>query len=102
MNRKRNRSTYIRFAPFRTWNTGFIRLIHFSIVLIAITGLWIFVAFRVYSEYRKSIRKALESGSRDNAGSQVHVGKSGNEGRFMSELTFKENYFDLVSVITVS
>jgi ATP/ADP translocase len=76
---------------------GFIRLIHFSIVLIAITGLWIFVAFRVYSEYRKSIRKALESGSRDNAGSQVHVGKSGNEGRFMSELTFKENYFDLVS-----
>ncbi|MGD0340378.1 MAG: hypothetical protein ABSA76_01540 [Bacteroidales bacterium] len=76
---------------------GFIRLIHFSIVLIAITGLWIFIAFRLYSEYRKSIRKALESGSRDIAGSEVHQDKSVNEGRFLAELAFRENYFDLVS-----
>jgi ATP/ADP translocase len=75
----------------------FIKLIHFSIVLIAITSLWIFVAFKVYSEYRKSIRKALESGSQDNAPSQDQLEKSGNKGRFISELTFRENYFDLIS-----
>jgi ATP:ADP antiporter, AAA family len=76
---------------------SFIKLIHFSIVLIAITGLWIFVAIKLYSEYRKSIRKALESGSRDNGPSLDQAEESGNKGRFMSELTFRENYFDLIS-----
>ena len=76
---------------------GFIRLIHFSVVLIAITGLWIFVAFKVYSEYRKSIRKTLESGIRDNASLQVQQEIPGKEGNFLAGLTFRENYFDLVT-----
>ena len=40
---------------------SFIKLIHFSWVLFFIILIWVFVAFRLYSEYRKSIRKALES-----------------------------------------
>ena len=76
---------------------SFIKLVHFSVVLIAITCLWIFVAFKVYSEYRKSIRKALESGSQDNDGSNVLQERSGNQGSFMSQLTFRQNYFGLVS-----
>lgn len=76
---------------------GFIRLIHFSVVLIAITGLWIFVAFKVYSEYRKSIGKTLESGNRDNASLLVQQEIHGRKGNFLAGLTFRENYFDLVT-----
>jgi AAA family ATP:ADP antiporter len=74
-----------------------IKLIHFSVVLIAITSLWIFVAFRVYSEYRKSIRKALESENRQDEVSRVQSVKSVAEGSFLADLAFDENYFNLVS-----
>jgi len=43
---------------------SFVKLIHFSLVLIIITLLWIFVAVKLYSGYRKSIRKALETEDR--------------------------------------
>jgi ATP/ADP translocase len=76
---------------------GFIKLIHFSVVLIAITGLWIYVAFKVYYEYRKSIRKALESGNRSKEGSEIQPWKHISEGSFLADLVFNNNYFNLVS-----
>jgi ATP:ADP antiporter, AAA family len=76
---------------------GFIRLIHFSVVLIIITGCWIFVAFKVYFEYRKSIRKALEGGSLLNEVSQIQLEKPANEGSFLADLAFNDNYFAIVS-----
>ncbi len=50
---------------------SFIKLIHFSIVLILITVLWIFVAFKLYAGYRNSIRKALETAGEDKNGLKV-------------------------------
>ena len=40
---------------------SFINLIHFSWILIIILIVWLFVAFRLYSEYRISVKKGLES-----------------------------------------
>jgi ATP/ADP translocase len=76
---------------------GFIKLIHFPVVLFVISGLWIFIAFKVYSEYRKSIRKALESGIRDNIESEVQQEKPKSYESFRAELALRENYFDLVA-----
>ena len=36
----------------------FIKLIHFSWVLFIIIGIWAFVAIKLYSEYRNSIKKS--------------------------------------------
>ena len=41
---------------------SFIKLIHFSWVLFILVVIWLFVAVKLYGEYRKSIRKALETG----------------------------------------
>jgi ATP:ADP antiporter, AAA family len=76
---------------------GFIKLIHFSVVLIVISVCWIFIALKVYTEYRKSIRKALEGGSRLNAGSQAELKENTAEGSFLADLTFNDNYFAIVS-----
>ncbi|MDQ1332893.1 MAG: hypothetical protein QG576_928 [Bacteroidota bacterium] len=77
---------------------SFIQLIHFSLVLIIITLLWILVAVKLYSGYRKSIRKALES---DGQGSEDTVLQSGEDkvlrSRFSAALTFKNEYFSLIS-----
>ncbi len=40
---------------------SFFKLIHFSYVLVAILIIWIFVALRLYKEYRGSLQKALAS-----------------------------------------
>lgn len=74
---------------------SFIRLIHFSLVLFIIIIAWISVAFMLYSEYRKSIRKALET-----VGPQVQPMMddhdfSGN--RFSSSVAFRNDYFRLIS-----
>jgi hypothetical protein len=76
---------------------SFIKLIHFSWVLFTISLMWIFVAFRLYSEYRKSIRKALEK--------VIHTGPEAvnlNEqvifnSRFGARWEFRTDYFSLIS-----
>ena len=76
---------------------SFIKLIHFSWVLFGIAIVWIFMAFRLYSEYRKSIRKALESGRKEiNADIQQHE-QVMLRSRFSAEQVFSENYLNLIS-----
>jgi ATP:ADP antiporter, AAA family len=74
----------------------FIKLVHFSWVLLIITVLWIFAAIKLYSWYRKSIRDALET-----IGDKEELKLKGNEGvylnsRFSSGVAFKNKYFRLV------
>ena len=74
----------------------FIKLIHFSWVLFIIIGIWAFVAMKLYSEYRNSIKKALLSVSPTDEG----VGQSVNvwpQEKFFVERIFKSRYFALVS-----
>lgn len=76
---------------------SFIKLIHFSWVLFFIILIWIFVAFRLYTEYRKSIRKALETVGHDVSGSAFITEQSIFKGRFAAHREFKTDYFGLIS-----
>jgi AAA family ATP:ADP antiporter len=75
---------------------SFIKLIHFSIVLFFITLLWIYFAIRLYSEYRNSIRKALESGKQ----AQLEAGQQHENVVFQNDLSarmlFQNEYYNLI------
>jgi ATP/ADP translocase len=76
---------------------SFIKLIHFSVVLLVLTLIWVFVAVKLYSEYRKSIRNALESGSLAKPEKELHSGTPLMESRFSADLAFKKDYYSLIS-----
>jgi hypothetical protein len=76
---------------------SFIKLIHFSGVLFIIIALWIFVAFRLYAEYRRTIRKSLEV-----VGSETSGNDRGEKFELLSNRTsgkaiLLDNYFNLVN-----
>jgi len=75
---------------------SFIKLIHFSWVLFFFIILWIFVAVKLYNEYRKSIRKALEKGNDANADSETSD-ISMLKNRFAAESSFRKDYFGIIS-----
>jgi ATP:ADP antiporter, AAA family len=74
---------------------SFIKLIHFSLVLLVIIIVWIFFAFKLYNEYRKSIRKALESVGEVAVSSESPTRMILNN-RFSAALEFKSDYFCLI------
>jgi hypothetical protein len=76
---------------------GSIKIIHFSMLLLVIAFLWLYVAFRLYREYRNSIHEAA---------GKVSIVKSelGNsseqydfKNKFVSHLMFRKDYFSLIS-----
>lgn len=76
---------------------SFIKLIHFSWALFILIVIWIFVAFKLYKEYRKSIRRALETVVpvdyvQEIAGNQVVY-----RNRFSADRNFRSDYFSLIS-----
>jgi AAA family ATP:ADP antiporter len=75
---------------------SFVKLIHFSLVLFLIILIWVFVAFRLYKEYRKSIRRALEAVDQSGPGAIIQV-NDGLLGRFSAERAFRAEYFSLIS-----
>lgn len=78
---------------------SFIRLIHFSFVLLVIIVLWIFVSFMLYNEYRKSIRMALETAGDDRDIPAAEDKHTGIKSRFCAHLVLKRDYFSLISGI---
>lgn len=75
---------------------SFIKLIHFSVALLIILLAWIAIAFYLYSEYRKSIQRALETISPETEklplNSVISV-----KNKYSAELAFRRDYFSLVS-----
>jgi ATP/ADP translocase len=76
---------------------SFIELIHFSWVLFIITIIWIFVAVKLYAEYRKSIRKALEPGDILSDDETVYSDKVVLRNKLSAKIAFQNSYFDLIS-----
>jgi len=76
---------------------SFIKLIHFSWVLFMITILWIVMAVRLYSEYRRSIRKALGSVKEGAGVSAALPDKMSLKSRFSAGQAFNESYLNLIS-----
>jgi hypothetical protein len=76
---------------------SFIKLIHFSLVLFFIILLWVFIAFRLYTEYRKSIRKALEAVSDNTTGVEMLSERLILKNRYSADRAFRSDYFNLIS-----
>jgi AAA family ATP:ADP antiporter len=75
----------------------FVKLIHFSWFLFFIIIGWIFVALRLYSEYRSSIRKSLEAVNSFGSGSMTDEDSVNLKNRIFGEWLFKSNYYNLIS-----
>ncbi|MBK9390343.1 MAG: hypothetical protein IPN68_09185 [Bacteroidetes bacterium] len=75
---------------------SFIKLIHFSWVLFIFIIIWVFVAVMLYNEYRKSIRKALETGDKKGSDEDATI-KGAMNNRFAAESSFRKDYFRLIS-----
>jgi len=75
---------------------SFIKLIHFSWILLIVILVWLVLAFRLYSEFRKSIRKALVTAG--NASDTVFLSDQGIlKNRFSADRAFRMDYFNLIS-----
>jgi len=75
----------------------FIRLIHFSVVLLLITSLWILLAFRLYKWYRQSIRKALEPGEKPADELASAKEKEYHQNHVAAAIGFANEYYALVT-----
>jgi ATP:ADP antiporter, AAA family len=76
---------------------SFIRLIHFSWVLFGLLIIWIFLAFRLYTEYRRSIRKSLEAVAPDSNIIAHDESLISLKNRAAGILQFKSEYFKIIS-----
>lgn len=75
---------------------SFIKLIHFSWVLFIFIIIWGLIAVKLYNEYRKSIRKALETVNEELA-DKVRSRSGILNNRFAAESSFRSDYFRLIS-----
>jgi ATP:ADP antiporter, AAA family len=72
----------------------FVKLIHFSILLLLITLLWMMVALRLLKEFRRAIVKSIEKeGIEVNGLTNMMTLNS----RFSAYINFKRDYFSLIS-----
>ena len=76
---------------------SFIKLIHFSWVLFVLIIIWIFLAFRLYLEYRKSIRKSLEGVTSSHVVS-FHTGLFDIlKNKAAGVIQFKSEYYNIIT-----
>jgi ATP:ADP antiporter, AAA family len=76
---------------------SFIKLIHFSFVLFFLILLWILFAFKLYTEYRKSIRRALETVGISSVDNMQFNQDNRVRKRFSAEQEFRKDYFRLIA-----
>jgi len=76
---------------------SFVKLIHFSWVLFVLTIIWIYFAIKLYSEYRNSIRRALESGRQEILEEDIYLEEVIFKNRFSGDQAFNANYLPLIS-----
>ena len=76
---------------------SFIKLIHFSWVLLFIILLWTWFAFRLYAEYRLSIRKALETVGTSDLSESDTQDQEVLSSNFSVHRAFRRDYFRLIS-----
>ncbi len=76
---------------------SFVRLIHFSWVLFGLIIIWLFLAFRIYNEYRKSIRRSLEAVTtlKETVNKKSSLASLKNRAAGMSH--FRSEYFNIIS-----
>lgn len=76
---------------------SFIRLIHFSLVLFILTIILVFIAFRLYIEYRNTIIKETEKRSQSGSENNILTESEILKNRFSGYIHFRTDYFNLIS-----
>ncbi len=76
---------------------GFIKIVHFSIILLIISIIWMVTAFRLFIEYRNSIIKVTETANPDVPSSDRSKKQKALNNRFSARIDFKTDYFSLIS-----
>lgn len=76
---------------------GSIRIIHFPVVLIVISFLWLVAAVRLYSEFRNILLGKVEKGDEQIKMKSDHEAIPLHNNRFSAILEFKNDYFDILS-----
>jgi ATP/ADP translocase len=76
---------------------SFFKLIHFSILLFVITVIWIFVAIRLYKEYRKRILKVTWQEEQKDKSSDDPIREDRFKNKFSGWLTFRTDYYNLIT-----
>jgi ATP:ADP antiporter, AAA family len=76
---------------------SFVKLIHFSWVLFGLIIIWIFLASRLYFEYRNSIRKSLEAITSNDKGSSNTGSLNSLKNKAAGDIQFKLQYFKMVT-----
>jgi hypothetical protein len=76
---------------------SFIKLIHFSLFQFIIVLIWLFVALRLFREYRKSIVKATEITAMEGSVANISNKQDTLKNRFSAYINFRTDYFSLLS-----
>lgn len=76
---------------------SFVKLIHFSWVLAILITIWIFVAIRLYLEYRGSIKKSLEAVPSGDSGTENEFRWNTLKNRVAGIALFKSDYYKLAT-----
>ena len=76
---------------------SFVSIIHFSWVLFIILMLWLLIAFKLYAEYRKQLRRGLDSLKAERESTEGNVENILFSNRFFGERAFHSDYFNLIS-----
>ncbi len=75
---------------------SFIKLIHFSLLLLILLAVWMYLAFRLYKEYRNSITKTIERADEPITHYENPALDNDFKNRFTGQLFFRTNYFNLL------
>ncbi len=76
---------------------SFIRLIHFSLFLIAIDLIWLLITIRLFREYKKSLITATEKAVSEGSSGEISDKEVHLENRLSGYLDFRTDYFKLIS-----
>src|SRR5664280_1648774 len=76
---------------------GFFRLLHFTILLFAISLIWLFAGLRLYREYRKLLIADREKSLQKGPGKDILINHDSFRNRLSADLIFRRDYFSLVT-----
>lgn len=76
---------------------NFIRLSHFSLFLLIVASLWIFVAYRLFTEYRKSIISFAEKFGRNASDTRLPESNYAYGKKFSAYLEYRRDYFNIIT-----
>jgi AAA family ATP:ADP antiporter len=74
-----------------------VKIIHYTLILFIISFLWLYIAFRLYREYRNSVSRAALNVSSIRSEVGISSVKFDFKNKFAAHLMFRKNYFSLIS-----